>query len=66
MDSKHRKKALPSITDYATVEGMCGGVPIYSFNHLIYVYGQSPDFYPGAAIQENNRNPVSKLKLKKT
>jgi len=34
--------------------------------NLIYIYGQSPDFYPGIVMQENNENAVKKLKLKKS
>lgn len=32
----------------------------------MYVYGQSPDFYPGSAIQKGNGNPTVKLKPKKS
>jgi len=53
------------INDYATVEGICDGVPIFSFNHLTYVYGQSPDFYPGVDMQAGNLKPSMKIKLKK-
>ena len=56
---------IPSIEDYATIEAICGGVPVYSFNHLIYIYGQSPDFYPSAVYQSENSNAISKMKLKK-
>ena len=56
---------IRSIEDYASVESICDGVPVYSFNNLIYVYGQSPDFYPGVKMQKSNDNPVTKLKLKK-
>ena len=43
----HLQKS-PAIEDYVTVEAICDGVPVYSFSNLIYVYGQSPDFYPDA------------------
>ena len=56
----------PNILDYATIEAVCDGVPVYSFNHLIYLHGQSPDFYPDAIFQEKNDHPVSKINLKKT
>ena len=55
----------PSINDYASVEAICGGVPVYSFNHLVYVYGESPDFYPGAEYQRGNPHPSTKIRLKK-
>ena len=57
---------MKSIENYASVEAICGGVPVYSFGNLIYVHGQSPDFYPGAKYQAGNSNAISKLKLKKT
>jgi len=56
----------PSIEDYASVEAICDGAPVHSFNNLIYVYGQSPDFYPRVKFQENNDSPVKKIKLKKS
>ncbi|MCL2741081.1 MAG: discoidin domain-containing protein, partial [Oscillospiraceae bacterium] len=55
-----------SILDYATIEGRCGGVPIYSFNHLAYVYGEAPDLYPGVRLQEGNLGPIAKVRLKKS
>ena len=55
-----------NIEDYAAVEAVCDAVPVYSFNNLIYIYGQSPDFYPDVIAQKNNNNPVEKLKLKKS
>jgi len=61
-----KKPETFSIEDHASVEAICDGIPVYSFNKLIYIYGQSPDFYPGAIAQEDNRNPAVKLKLKKT
>jgi len=51
--------------NYASIEAICDGAPVYSFNHLIYVHGESPDFYPGSALQECNENPIRKLKLKR-
>ena len=60
------KKSMKSIEDYASMEAVCAGVPVYSFGNLIYVHGESPDFYPGARYQEGNQNAVSKLKLKKS
>ncbi|MCL1793793.1 MAG: discoidin domain-containing protein [Oscillospiraceae bacterium] len=62
----NNQKSKPSIEDYATIEAISEGAPVYSFNNLIYIYGQSPDFYPDAAYQSGNTNSVSKIKLKKT
>jgi hypothetical protein len=56
----------PSIEDYATIEGLCNGVPIYSFSNIMYVYGQGPDLRPGLVYQEGNRRPAVKIKLKKS
>ena len=60
------KKKKPVLEDYASVEAMCDGVPVYSFNHLVYVHGQSPDFYPDIQTQAGNTKPISKIKLKKS
>lgn len=65
MDTNLEKK-LPRIEDYASIEAICDGVPVYSFNHLIYVHGQSPDFYAGTTVQKGNQNLANKLKLKKS
>ena len=39
--------------------------PVYAFG-TVYVYGVSPDFQPGAAMQENNKNRTSKVSPKKS
>ena len=57
----------PNFGDYATIETVCEtGVPAYSFNNLAYVYGEGPDLNPGAIMQDNNKNPINKIKLKKS
>jgi len=56
----------PRIEDYATIESRAGGVPVYSFSNLVYVYGQSPYLLPDAVIQRGNTNPVVKIKPKKS
>ena len=66
MNIQTNTKKRPDITDYATVESSCDGVPVYSFHHLIYIYGQSPELVPGMVWQDNNSFPVSKIELKKT
>ena len=62
---KTAKAEGPRIEDYATVESICNGAPVYSFNNIIYVHGESPELYPGVVMQEGNKNPASKIKLKK-
>ena len=66
MSNNQEKNRQYSIEDYATVEAICDGAPVYSFNHLVYIYGQSPDLYPDVINQENNHHPVNKLTLKKS
>jgi hypothetical protein len=56
----------PRIEDYATIEGMVGGVPVFSFGNLVYVYGQSPDLLPGSVIQRGNAKAVVKIRPKKS
>ncbi|MCL2664994.1 MAG: discoidin domain-containing protein [Defluviitaleaceae bacterium] len=51
---------------YATVEGFCEGVPIYSLGHITYIYGVSPEFVPGTVIQEGNLNTHKKILPKKS
>lgn len=63
---KVSEKKAPQITDYATIEGVCDGAPIYSFGNIIYVYGQSPDLAPGQELQEGNKHKPVKIKLKKS
>ena len=58
--------AEPSIEDYATVESVCNGVPVYSFSNIAYVYGAAPDLLPGVVLQSNNTNPLVKVKPKKS
>ena len=52
--------------DYATVESVCNGVPVYSFSNLVYVYGVSPDLLPKSVVQEGNTRPRVKLRPKKS
>jgi len=56
----------PRIENYATVESVCDGVPVYSFSNITYVYGVSPDFLPGIVMQKNNTNPFRKIIPKKS
>jgi len=61
-----RAPAQPRVEDYASVEAICNGVPIWSFSKLCYIYGLGPDLMPGVVMQEGNRRPIEKLKLKKS
>ena len=58
--------SAPRIEDYATIESMVGGVPVFSFGNLVYVYGQSPDLLPGSVMQRGNTNSVVKIRPKKS
>jgi len=60
------ENAAPKITDYATVEALCDGVPVYSFDHLVYIHGQGPELCPGMVWQDGNTRPAKKITLKKT
>ena len=54
----------PRIEDYATIEAQVEGAPVYAFGYT-FVLGQSPDLLPGVVMQRGNKNPVSKIRLKK-
>src|ERR1017187_2620330 len=56
----------PNFEDYATIEAYSNGVPVYSLGNIAYIYGVSPDLYPGAIMQEGNSNPKVKTKPKKS
>ena len=56
----------PTIEDYATIEGVCEGAPVYSFSNITYIYGVSPDLLPGAEMQAGNAHPIRKIKPKKS
>ena len=58
-------KKNKSVLEYATVEAVCRGVPVYSFDNLIYVYGESPDFYKITGLQDGSAHKPEKIKLKK-
>ena len=52
--------------DYATIEGWCKGVPVWSFGNVMYVYGISPDLLPGVVMQQGNTRGVEKIRPKKS
>ena len=54
------------VEEYATMEAISEGVPVWSFSNLCYIYGASPDLKPGLVLQQDNRHPVDKIKLKKS
>jgi hypothetical protein len=47
------------------VVGEAGGVPILAYGH-VFIYGISPDFETGVAIQQGARSPQTKIKPKKS
>ncbi len=53
------------LSKWATIEAHDHDVPVYAFGYT-YVYGVSPDFFPGVVLQENNSAPVSKIQPKKS
>ena len=56
----------PGVEEYATLEAISNGVPVWSFSNLCYIYGGPPDLIPGVVMQEGNQHPVEKIKLKKS
>ena len=59
-------QAQPGVEEYATMEAITNGVPVWSFSNLCYIYGASPDLMPGLVMQEGNQHPLEKIKLKKS
>jgi hypothetical protein len=47
------------------IRAECNGVPVYGYGYT-YIYGVSPDFLKGAAVQRGNEAPVTKLRPKKS
>jgi hypothetical protein len=54
------------VEEYATMEAITNGVPVWSFSNLCYIYGAGPDLMPGLVMQEGNQHPLEKIKLKKS
>ena len=63
---KDTKTGSPTIEDYATIEAVVNGEPVYSFNNLCYIYGISPSLLPDARMQNGNTHPMTKIKPKKS
>jgi hypothetical protein len=61
-----QEERRPKIEDYATIESVSNGVPVWSFSNLTYIYGVSPDLMPGIMMQEGNRHPLVKIRPKKS
>ena len=38
----------PAVEEYATMEAITNGVPVWSFSNLCYIYGEGPDLMPGS------------------
>jgi F5/8 type C domain len=56
----------PGIEEYASVEAVSQGYPVYGFDYMMYIYGVSPDFFPANVLQEGNRKIRVKIPLKKS
>jgi hypothetical protein len=59
-------QSQPGVEEYATMEAISNSAPVWSFSSLCYIYGASPDLMPGLVMQEGNRHPLEKIKLKKS
>ncbi len=59
-------QAQPGVEEYATMEAITNGAPVWSFSNLCYIYGASPDLMPGLVMQEGNQHPLNKITLKKS
>ena len=62
----YQMQSQPGVEEYATLEAMANGAPVWSFSNLCYIYGASPDLMPGVVMQEGNPHPLEKIKLKKS
>src|SRR5208282_6826189 len=60
------RQGPPNIEDYATIEAIVNGEPVYCLDYMMYIYGISPDLMPGIVMQEGNTHPRVKIKLKKS
>jgi hypothetical protein len=62
----NREHPKPRIEDYATIESISNGVPVWSFSNLVYIYGTAPDLVPDVQMQERNRHSRVKIQPKKS
>jgi hypothetical protein len=56
----------PSFDDYASVEAMSQGDPVYGLDYMMYIYGAAPDLMPASVLQEGNTAARTKIPLKKS
>ena len=56
----------PTIEEYASIEAVSEGHPVYGFDYMMYVYGVSPDLFPDNVLQEGNTRTRVKIALKKS
>ncbi len=54
-----------NLSQWATVEAHDHNIPVYAFGYT-YVYGVSPDYFPGVVLQESNDAPRQKIQPKKS
>ncbi len=58
--------APPNFADYASVEAISNGEPVFSLDNMMYIYGVSPELMPGVVMQEGNNRPLVKIQPKKS
>jgi hypothetical protein len=56
----------PNFADYATIEAMAGGEPVYGLDYMAYIYSIGPDLMPGLVMQEGNTQSPVKIRPKKS
>ncbi len=59
-------EAPPNFAEYASVEAISKGEPVFGLDNMMYIYGVSPDLMPGVVMQEGNDRPPVKIKPKKS
>jgi hypothetical protein len=50
----------PSIEEYASIEALSQGQPVYGFDYMMYVYGVSPDLFPATCCKREIATHESK------
>ena len=63
---EHSRDNSPNIEQYASVEAVSQGHPVYGFDYMMYIYGVSPDLFPDNILQDGNIKKSVKIQLKKS